>query len=135
MSADVLLLDREDADFRIDDVPFGDFTAAQQLIVPGDVVEFERNLLVGLELDDVRDLLAFDRRQLDHPCEPSLARHREVNRLLIDVVARKELLESGADQFIRLGVRLAQNLGVFDEVKRFEDRFVFFRRRRRASRP
>ena len=53
------------------------FAAADHpLVVPDDVFEREGNLLPRLVLDDVGDLLGFDRRQLDEPRQAVLAGHR-----------------------------------------------------------
>ena len=47
--------------------------AGHLLVVPDDVFQRERDLLPGLELDDVGDLFLLDRRQLDEPRQAALA--------------------------------------------------------------
>ncbi len=47
--------------------------AADLLVVPDDLFECERDLLAGLELDDVGNPLLLDRRQLDELDQAGLA--------------------------------------------------------------
>ena len=66
--------------------------AAERLVVPDHVFESEGDLLPGFVLDDVGNLLAFDRRQLDEPRQAALAGNRDRHAVAGDVVAREELL-------------------------------------------
>ena len=50
---------------------------ADLLVVPDDLVEGEGDLLLGLEVDDVGDLLFLDRRQLDEAGQAALAGHAD----------------------------------------------------------
>ena len=88
----LVALHREQADFRFDRVAFV-FAADERLVVPDDVFERERNLLPGFVLDDVRNLLALDRRQLDEPRQAALAGNGDRHAVARHVVARDELLE------------------------------------------
>ena len=92
--------------------------AADLLIRPDDLIEREGDLLLGLELDDVGDPLLLDRGQLDELDQPSLTRNCDGNLASLDVVAIGEGRERLANQLLGVGIRLAEDLGVFDEVER-----------------
>ena len=94
------------------------------LIVPDDVFQREGNLLPGFVLDDVGNLLRFDRRQLDEPRQTALARDRDRHLVAADLVAREELLEGLAHQLHGVGLGLAEDLGVFDVVEGVGRRLV-----------
>ena len=61
--------------------PSSSLPAGHLLVVPDHVVERERNLLPGFVLDDVGNLLRFDRRQLDEPRQAALPGHRDGDRV------------------------------------------------------
>ena len=79
-------------------------------IVPDDFIEREGDLLLGLELDDLGDLLLFDRRQFDEPRQTGLPGDADGDLVVLDLVAGEELLERLADQRVRVGVRLGEDL-------------------------
>ena len=116
----LVALHREQADFRLDRVAFV-FAADERLVVPDDVFERERNLLPGFVLDDVGNLLALDRRQLDEPRQAALAGNRDRHAVARHVVARDELLERFADQLVAIGFGLRENLRIFDVVEGLDD--------------
>ena len=90
---------------------------ADLLVVPDDLVERERDLLLGLELDDVGDLLLFDRRQLDEAGQAGLAGDADGDLVALDRVAREELLQRLAGELVGVGVGLGEDLGVLDVVE------------------
>ena len=92
---------------------------ADLLIGPDDLFEGEGNLLLGLKLDDVRDALLLDRRELDELDQPGLARHRDGDLAALEVVPVEKRAEGLGDEFLGVGVGLAEDLGVFHEVERF----------------
>ena len=116
----LVALHGEQADFGLDRVAFV-FAADERLIVPDHVFERERNLLPRFVLDDVRNLLAFDRRQLDEPGETALARHGDGDALAGQIVARDERVERFFDQLVAIGFGLREDLGVLDVVERLDD--------------
>ncbi len=98
--------------------------AADGLVVPDDLFEGEGDLLAGLELHDVGDALLVDRRQLDELHQPRLARDADGDPGAGHLVPAQEGGERLAHQFFRVGVGLAENLGVFDVVERLgQERF------------
>ena len=70
VAKDHVALHGEQADLRAHGKPVGDFAGAQFLKVPDDFIERERNLLLGLETDDVGNLRLLDGRQLDEARQP-----------------------------------------------------------------
>ena len=82
-----------------------------------DFIEREWDLLLGFELDDVADLLLFDRRQLDKARQARLAGHAHGDLVALGRVAREELFQCFAGQFIRVGVRLREDLRMLDVVE------------------
>ena len=116
---DLVALHREQADLGHGELFVADLLVAADLLVgPDDLVEREGNLLLGLELDDVGDALLLDRRQLDELDQSGLAGHRDRDLASLDVVAVGERGQRLANQLVGIGVGLAQDLGVFDEVER-----------------
>src|SRR5262249_22446646 len=85
--------------------------------IPDDFIEVERDLLLGLELDDIGDLLLLDRRQLDESGQTTLARDAHGNQIALDTVARKKLFQRLARELIGVRVGLVKDLGVFDIIK------------------
>ncbi len=75
-------------------------------------------MLAGLELDDVRNPLLLDRRQLDEFHEPGLTGNRDRDLAALQVVPLQERLERLAHELLGVGVRLAKDLGILDEVER-----------------
>ena len=92
--------------------------AADLLVGPDHLIERERNLLLGLELDDVGDSLLFDRGKLDELDQPRLAGNRNGNLASLDLITVGERGQSFPNQLVRIGVGLAQDLGILDEVER-----------------
>jgi hypothetical protein len=98
--------------------PVGDGALGHLLVVPDDLVERERDLLLRLELDDVDDLLLFDRRQLDEPGEAGLAGDAHGDDVALGRVPGEELLQGLARELVRVGIRLGEDLRVLDVVER-----------------
>ena len=117
-------LHREDAHFGFQDKAFHFHPAGDLLVVPDHVVQVEGDLLPGLVLDDVRDPLGLDRRQLDEPGQAALARHRNGHPIAANTVPRLELRQGVADQLLRVGARLGENLGILDVVERLGDDLI-----------
>src|SRR5205085_1138607 len=63
------------------------------------------------------DLLLLDRRQLDEAGQAALAGHADADDVAPDLVAREELLQRLAAELVGVGVGLAEDLGVLDEVE------------------
>jgi len=80
-------------------------------------VSSEKPLLPGFVLDDVRNLLGLDRRQLDEPRQTALAGNAYRNAVPADGVARQECLQGLAHQLDRVRIRLAEDLRILDEVE------------------
>ena len=114
---DLVALHREQADFGLQREAILFAAAVHLLVVPDDVFQRKGNLLPGFVLDDVGNLLRFDRRQLDEPRQAALARHGNRHLVAAHSIARKEQFERLAHQLSRVGVRLAENLGVFDVIE------------------
>ena len=92
MPGDLVALHREQADFGFDRVAFV-FAADERLVIPDDVFERERNLLAGFVLDDVRNFLPLDRRQLDEAGQTALPGNGDRHSFAGQIVARDELLQ------------------------------------------
>ena len=117
VAVDHVALHGEQADLRLHGEAVGDDAGADLLVVPDDLVEVEGDLLLGLEADDVGDLLFFDRRQLDEAGQAALAGDADGHDVAAEVVARQELLEGLAGQLIGVGVGLAEDLGMLDVIE------------------
>ncbi len=116
VAVDHVALHGEQADFGLDEA-VGQLADADLLVVPDDLVEVERDLLLGLEADDVGDLLFLDRRQLDEAGQAALAGHADGDLVAAEVVARQELFQRLAGQLVGVGVGLAEDLGMLDVVE------------------
>ena len=103
----LVALHREQADFRLQRVAFVDAAARERLVVPDHVFERERNLLPRFVLDDVRNLLRFDRRQLDEPRQTALPGHRNRHAIAREHIPRDERLERFADELFAVRLRAA----------------------------
>ncbi len=90
---------------------------AELLVVPDDLIEVERNLLLGLEPDDVGDLLFLDGRQLDETGQTALTGHADGHDVAAEGVARQELVERLAGQLVGVGVGLAEDFGMLDVIE------------------
>ena len=108
-------------------------SAGEPLPVPADLIEWERDLLIGLVLDDIGDLLGLDRRQLDELRQPRLARRRHRHAVALQGMPREKLLDRGPHQFHRVGVRLREHHRIFDVLKRVGHEFAGVRRRHLAT--
>src|SRR5262249_14780827 len=117
-AVDHVPLHREEADLRIHREAVGDRALAHLLVVPDDLVEWEGDLLLGLELDDVNDLFLFDRGQLDEPGQARLAGDAHGHEVALGRVPGEELLQGLAGEFVRVRVRLRKDLRVLDVVER-----------------
>ena len=91
VAVDHVALHGEQADLGLHGEAVGDVAGADLLVVPDDLVEVERDLLLGLEVDDVGDLLLFDGRQLDEAGQAALAGHADGDDVAAEGVARQEL--------------------------------------------
>ena len=96
------------------------------LEVPDDLVERKRNLLLGLELDDVGDLLFSTGGSLTKRARPLWPGTLMATQVALDLVARQELLERLAGQLVGVGVGLAEDLGMLDVVERGGDDLPVF---------
>ena len=116
---DLVALHGEQADLGHGELFLVDLVVAADLLVgPDHLVEGEGDLLLGLELDDVGDPLLLDRRQLDELHQPRLAGHRDGDLAALQVVAIGEGGQRLAHQLVGIGVGLAEDLGILDEVER-----------------
>ena len=116
---DHLALHGEQANFRLHREVVDDLAAGDLLVVPDDLVQGERDLLLGLELHDVGNLRFLDGRQLHEPCQAAgLPGDADGDDVVLDRVAREELFERLAGQRLGVGVRLGHDLRVFDVVER-----------------
>ena len=77
---DHVALHGEQADLGFEGHAVNDVPRAELLEIPDDFFERKRNLLLGLELDDVGDLLLIDRGQLDEAGQTALAGHADGRR-------------------------------------------------------
>ena len=100
-----LLGDREDADLHV-----GRVGLLEHLVVPLDLLDGEGDLLLGLELDDVGDLLRLDRGQLREPREGHIPRDGGDHRALLDLVLLDQRVELDLDHLIHVQVRHRQDL-------------------------
>ena len=117
----LVALHREQADFGLQREAFFLAAAGHLLVVPDHVFERERNLLPGFVLDDVGNLLRLDRRQLDEPRQAALARHGDRHAVARERrCARGTVCSASRISSSRVGVGLAENLGVFDVVERLD---------------
>ncbi len=121
---DLVALHREQADLGHRDVFLALLVAADRLVIPDDVFQRERDLLPGLELDDVGDPLLLDRRQLDELHQAGLGRDPDGDLAVLQVVAAEEGRQCLADQFLGVGVGLAEDLRVLDEVEGLGDELL-----------
>lgn len=123
LAGDDVALHGEQANLGLHGEAADRIAAADLLEVPDDFVEREGDLLLRLELDDVRDFLLLNRRQLDEMHQPALAGDTDGDLVLANRVAREEFLQRLAGQRLRVGVRLREDFGVFDvvEVRRSRD--------------
>jgi len=117
----LLLLHGEDGDLGIDDEATFLDPAGEALPIPNHLIEWERDLLTGFVADDVRDLLGFDRRQLDELGQPRLPRNRDRHLVAAEFVAPDEVLECRPHQLDRIGLRLGEDHRIFDVVERVGD--------------
>ena len=114
---DHVALHGEQADLRFHGKAVGDDAGADLLEVPDDFFEREGDLLLGLEADDVVDLLFFDGRELDEAGQAALPGHAEDDGVAADGVALEKLVQRLARQLIGVGIGLAEDLGVLDVVE------------------
>ena len=133
-AVDHVALHGEQADLGLHGEAVGHVAGADLLVVPDDLVEREGNLLLGLEPDDVGDLLFLDRRQLDEAGQAALAGDADGDQVALERVAREELLERLAGELIGVGVGLAEDLGMLDVVEGGGGRTPSITSRRRALR-
>ena len=75
-------------------------------------------MLLGFKLDDVADLRLFDRRQFHEPCQTALAGNADADDVVLQLIAREELIECLAGECVGVGVGLRENLRVFDVIER-----------------
>ena len=68
--------------------------ATNDLVVPDNFVDRERNVLLRLERNDPLDLFGLDRRQFHEPREDRLLRHGVVNRPALDLQLVQHLAQS-----------------------------------------
>ena len=69
-AVDDVALHREQADLRFECHAVNHFAGVERLKVPDHFLERKGDLLFGLELDDLRDLLLIDGRELDEAARP-----------------------------------------------------------------
>ena len=112
---DVGSLHRKNADFHVRAVG-----VMECLPPPDDVIDGERNLLLGLEPYDVGDLLRLDRRKFDESREATLARNGYTHLRAGHVVSRQELLQRLANYLSAVDVGLRQRLGMLGYVDRLD---------------
>src|SRR5206468_2481786 len=97
IARDGVAFDGEEADLGLHGKTVRYDAGTEFLIVPDDLIEVERNLLLGFEANDVADLLFLDRRQLDEPCQAALAGNADRDSVAAQRVARQELLQRLTD--------------------------------------
>ncbi len=114
----LLALHGEQADFGLQREAICLAAAGHLLIVPDDVFQREGDLLPRFVAHDVGNLFRLDRRQLDEPRQTALAGHRDRHPVALQLVARQKLPQRVAHQLDRVGLGLAENFRVFDEVER-----------------
>ncbi len=114
----LVALHREQGHFRVEDEATLLHAAREPLPVPHHLFERKGDLLAGLILDDVGDLLGLDRRQLDELREARLAGHRHGHTIALERVAAQEFLQGIAHKLDGVGFRLREQHRVFDVVKR-----------------
>ena len=105
----------EDADLQVRRI-----ILLKRLVIPDHFVHVERDLLIGLVSNNVRDALGGDGRQLRETRQGVLAGHAHHHKILGNVIVRQEPLQGAVDQFHAIGVRLSEYLGVLDEIVRHE---------------
>ena len=125
---DLLLLHREQRHLGVEDEAPLFEPADEPLPVPFHLLEREGDLLPGLVADDVGDLLRLDRRQLDELGEARLPGDGDHDAVPLELVAANKLLERGAHQFHRIGLRLGDDHRVFDVVEGVGDDLARFSR-------
>ena len=106
-AVDHVPLHGEQADFRVDGKAVGHDAVADFLEVPYHLIEWEGDLLLGLKLDDVANLLFFDRREFHEPRQAGLAGHAHGDVIALHGVPFQELDQRLAGKLIRIGIRLA----------------------------
>ena len=79
VAIDHVPLHGEQADLGLHGEAVGHRAGADLLEIPDHLVQRERNLLLGLEADDVGDLLLFDGRQLDEASQAALTGNADRN--------------------------------------------------------
>ncbi len=80
------------------DLQFPLRVAAEQLIIPNDFIDGEGDVLLGLILDDLRDLGLIDGRQFDEPGEHGLAGNAEHDTPGLDVSLADHIANGGHDE-------------------------------------
>ena len=109
-----VLLDRKDSDFGLRrilrDELFG---------VPFDLFDRKRNLLCGFKLNDVGNLLLFDRRQFCKSRQRRSTLDAHHHRLVLEILLARECPERETDHLIDIEVRRAQRslVRIFTEVR------------------
>ncbi len=82
--------------------------------------------MTSLILHDVANLLQLDRWRLEELRQTTLTRNAERHLTLLQVIAIAECLQGFAYEGFWIGVRLAENLWVFDIVERLGDDLLTF---------
>jgi len=124
---DLLPLHREQGHLGVEHESALLHAAGQPLPPPDDLLERKGDLLPGLVLDDVGDLAGLDGGQLDELRESQVPRHRHRHGVPAQIMAGGELLDGGADDLDRIGLRLREHHRVFDVLERLGDQLPWLR--------
>src|SRR5207247_1335304 len=108
---DAFLGDGDDADLDV-----GRVGAGEDLVVPLDLLDGEGDLLDGLELDDLGDLLGVDRGQLGEAGEGHVAGDGDDDAAAVDHVLAEELVEVDLDGLVNVDVGGGQYLFEGEDV-------------------
>ncbi len=125
IAVDHVALHGEQAYFRLHREAVGYGAGSDLLIIPDDLVQIERNLLLRFKANDVADLLFLDRGQLDEARQAALAGHADGHLVAAQRIAGQELFQRLPGKLVGSGVRLTQDFGMFDIVKGGGDDFAF----------
>ena len=118
---DQLSLHREQPDFCLEHKAALFDAATDRLIIPDHVVQIERNLLPCFIFHDLSHLAGFNWWQLDELRQRTLTGHADCNQIAINPVPVEKRFHGLPDKFFRNRIRLAEDFGMRNIVKRHRD--------------